>query len=81
MWSRYTESVFISRKKPPDVIDSLMTNWIGFFIVMGAILTYNGGEFVGGNQRSTTAAESPFQNGLCDDSISMKLEADPGKSK
>ena len=35
MWSRYTVSVFISRKRPSDVIDSLMTNWLGVFGIMG----------------------------------------------
>ena len=95
MWSRYTVSVFISRKRPSDVIHSLMTNWIGVFGIMGAILTDNGGEFNSEEMREvasilnvkvcTTAAESPFQNGLCErvhaitDSMLMKLEADHGK--
>ena len=88
-------TVFITRKRPSDVIDSLMTNWIGVFGIMGAILTDNGGEFNSEEMREvasilnvkvcTTAAESPFQNGLCErvhaitDSMLMKLEADHGK--
>ena len=71
------------------MIDSLMTNWIGVFGIMGAILTDNGGEFNSEEMREvasilnvkvcTTAAESPFQNGLCErvhaitDSMLMKL--------
>ena len=31
MWSRYTLSIFIDRKKPSNVIDNLMTHWIGKF--------------------------------------------------
>ena len=95
MWSRYTVSVFISRKRPSDVIESLMTNWIGVFGIMGAILTDNGGEFNSEEIREvalilnanvcTMAAKSPFQNGLCErvhaitDLMLMKLEAGHGK--
>ena len=45
MWSRYTLCIFIDRKKPSNVIDNLMTHWIGKFGVMGALMTDNGGEF------------------------------------
>ena len=34
MWSRYTVSVFINRKKPSDVIDALMQRWIAVFGTM-----------------------------------------------
>ena len=74
MWSRYTLSIFIDRKKSSNVIDNLMTNWIGKFGVMGAIVTDNGGELSPDEMREitsilniqicTTAGESPFQNGL-----------------
>ncbi|CAC5406208.1 unnamed protein product [Mytilus coruscus] len=92
MWSRYTVSVFIDRKKTTGVIEKMMTNWIGIFGVMGTILTDNGGEFSSDEMREvasilnvkvyTTAGESPFQNGLCErvhaitDTMLMKLEAD-----
>ena len=36
MWSRYILSIFMDRKKPSNVIDNLMTHWIGKFGVMGA---------------------------------------------
>jgi hypothetical protein len=45
MWSRYTVSVFIQRKRPSDIIDAIMKNWVGVFGVMGALMTDNGGEF------------------------------------
>ena len=77
MWSRLTISVFIRRKLPRVVIDKIMLNWIGAgFGIMGSILSDNGGEFSSDETREvasilnvevlTTAAESPFQNGLCE---------------
>ena len=95
MWSRYTLSVFVTRKKPSNIIDALMTHWVGKFGVMGALMTDNGGEFNSDEMREvasilnvqlcTTAGESPFQNGLCErvhaitDMMLLKLEADYGK--
>ena len=76
MWSRYTVSVLINRKRPSNVIDALMQRWVAVFGVMGSIMTDNGGEFSSDETREvmsmlnvrliTTAAESPFQNGLCE---------------
>ena len=76
MWSRYTVSVFINRKKPSDAIDALMQRWIAVFGTMGSIMTDNGGEFSSDEMREvasilnvrliTTEADSPFQNGLCE---------------
>ena len=45
VWSRYTVSIFINRKKPSDVIDALMQRWIAVFGTMGSIMKDNGGEF------------------------------------
>ena len=77
MFSRFTVSVFIDRKKPGVIIDKIITHWIGAaFGVMEAILTDNGGEFSNDEVREvasilniqvcTTAGYSPFQNGLCE---------------
>ena len=91
MWSRLTVSVFIDRKKPSEVLDKIMMHWIGAaFGVMEAILTDNGGEFNSEETREvasvlnielcTSAAQSPFQNGLCErihsvtDSMLLKLQ-------
>ena len=95
MWSRYTVSTFVDRKKPANIIDALMTQWIGKFGVMRALMTDNGGEFNSDEMRDITsvlnvqlcitAGESPFQNGLCErvhaitDMMLVKLEADYGK--
>ena len=95
MWSRYTMSIFIDRKKPANIIDVLMTQWIGKFGVMRALMTDNGGEFNSDEMREitsvlnvqlcTTSGESPWQNGLCErvhavtDMMLVKLEADYGK--
>lgn len=92
MWSRYTMSVFIDRKKPSNVIEAMMKNWIGIFGIMGAIMTDNGGEFSSEEMREvasilnvrvcTTAGMSPYQNGLCErvhavtDMMLTKLEAE-----
>ena len=92
MWSRYTLSIFIDRKKPSNIIDNLMTHWIGKFGVMGALMTDNGGQFSSDGMREitsilniqlrTTAGESTFQNGLCErihaitDMMLVKLEAE-----
>ena len=76
MWSRYTASVFIISEKPSDVIDALMQRWIAVFGTIGSIMTDNGREFSSDEMRKvapilnvkliTTAADSPFQNGLCE---------------
>lgn len=95
MWSRYTVSIFITRKRSSDVINALMQGWIAVFGVMEAILTDNGGEFSSDEMREvmsilnvrviTTAAESPFQNGLCErvhavtDTMLLKLKEENGK--
>lgn len=42
MWSRYTISIFINRKRPCDVIDAMMNYWIGVYGIMGSLMTDNG---------------------------------------
>ena len=76
MYSRFTISCFINRKRPKDVIDKIMEKWIAYFGVMKCILNDNGGEFTGEEIREvkdilnvvdlTTGAESPWMNGLCE---------------
>ena len=39
MWSQYTVSVFLTRKRPSDVIDVMMLHWIGTFGIMAALMT------------------------------------------
>ena len=92
MWSRLSISVPISRKKPSEVINSLMKSWIAYFGVPGSILNDNGGEFTAEEIREmksmlnvvdlTTGADSPWQNGLCEknhaliDTILERLDED-----
>ena len=74
LWSRYSMSVFIARKLPQLVIDSLMKRWIAIFGTMKSLISDNGGEFTADEMKEvasmlgvrllTTAAESPHQNGL-----------------
>ena len=93
MWSRLTVSCFIDRKKPSEVLEKIMLNWVGAgYGIMKSILSDNGGEFSADEIREaasilnvvvvTTAAESPFQNGLNErnhgitDFMLSKLEAE-----
>ena len=77
MWSHFSVSVFVDRKRPSDIIDKIMVSWVGAgFGIMKSVLTDNGGEFSSDEMREvcsildvqtlTTAAFSPFQNGLCE---------------
>lgn len=91
MFSRFTVSTFIRRKRPEEVIEAIIKEWIGVFGVMEKLLSDNGGEFNAEEFRyiesllnidhKTTGAESPFQNGLCErnhavtDMILSKLQA------
>ena len=46
MFTCLTVSVFVERKKPNEIIDKIMTHWVGAgFGVMEGMLTDNGGEF------------------------------------
>ena len=66
----------IVRKRPSDIINAMLTHWIGKFGIMKSVLADNGGEFNSDELREvqsilniqvcTTAGESPFQNGLCE---------------
>ncbi|CAC5357017.1 unnamed protein product [Mytilus coruscus] len=95
IWSTYTVSIFINRKKPTNVIEALMKNWVGIFGVMGALMSDNGGEFSSDEMREvasilnvkvcSTARMSPYQDGLCErvhaitDIVLIKLEAENKK--
>ena len=90
MWSRLSVSTVIKRKLSSVIIDNIMKHWIGVFGIMTAILSDNGGEFNSDEMQEvcsilnvehcTTAAYSPFQNGLCErnhavvDSILLRLK-------
>ena len=76
VFTRYTMGVFITRKRAEIIVEQLIKRWISIFGVMQRIHTDNGGEFNADEVRevasildfscSTTGAESPFQNGLCE---------------
>ena len=76
MYSRLTISVSLNRKKPSEVIDKILGKWVAYFGVPLAILNDNGGEFTAEEICEmkailnivdlTTAAESPWQNGICE---------------
>ncbi len=94
MWSRLTVPVFLKHKKPCEVTDKILRHWVGAgYCLMGAILSDNGEEFSSDESREvasvlnitllTTAAESPFQNGMCErehsitDNMLTKLRRSP----
>ena len=74
--TRFTQSVFIQKKLSAVIVDNVMMHWIGIFGIMEGLMTDNGGEFTSDEMREvasmldirviTTAAEVPFQNGLCE---------------
>ena len=76
LFTRYTMGHLITRKKPEVIVETLIKRWISIFGVMGKIHTDNGGEFNANEVRevasildfscSTTGAESPWQNGVCE---------------
>ena len=92
MFSRYTISAFVPRKDSTAILCAIIDNWIAYFGIMHGIFSDNGGEFRNDELREvasvlnfsiqTTAADSPFQNGLCEknhaivDLILSKLKAD-----
>jgi transposase InsO family protein len=77
MYSRYTRSIPVSRKfSSSRNFRQALQNWVSIFGVMKKLLTDNGGEFTAEETREvsshlnivkfTTAAEAPWQNGLCE---------------
>ena len=55
IWSRYTVSVFINRKKPSDVIDALIQRWIAVFGTIRSIMTDNSEEFSSDEMREVAS--------------------------
>ena len=76
MFSRYTRSVFVDRKVSSQILDKILQEWVGIFGIPRKLLSDNGGEFTSQEMREvsshlnllkyTTAAEAPWQNGLCE---------------
>ena len=72
--TRLSASTIISSKKPEEIIRGIFQNWISVYGTPGKFLTDNGGEFANHHFLSmcegfnitvhTTAAESPWSNGL-----------------
>ena len=77
MWSQLTVAKFITQKKPQNIINTIMTHWVGAgYSIMDSILTDHGSEFTAQEIEEvasilnvnvlTTADESPLQNGFCE---------------
>ena len=74
--TRFSQACVIPNKNKHTIVKGLMTNWITIFGPPGSFLSDNGGEFVNDEVIElaeqfditilTTAAESPWSNGLCE---------------
>ena len=74
--SRFSAACIVKSKKPNEIIDAIFRIWISVFGPPKRFLSDNGGEFVNcefldmceafGIVVLTTAAESPWSNGLCE---------------
>ena len=76
LFTRYSRATIIGNKFPETIIESFLTEWVTIFGVPHSTLTDNGGEFDNCHFRSmaenygikltTTAAYSPWSNGICE---------------
>ena len=77
LFSRLTVGRLIKNKRPPTILSNVMEMWVGSgFGAPGKFLADNGGEFNNEEYRDMcqnlnveimhTAAESPWQNGICE---------------
>ena len=76
VFSRYSVICVRQSKKPSAIIDVVLKTWISYFGQPQRFLADNGGEFANAeykamceafnNEVATTAAESPWSNGLCE---------------
>ena len=85
MATRYCQAQWIKDKKPETIIRTLCDGWFGMFGAPSKILSDNGGEFQNEKMRKmaerwnvkilTTAAESPWSNGLCEKTVGLLKES------
>ena len=74
--TRYSQACFIRNKQSGTIVKAVLKYWIGIFGTPVRFLSDNGGEFVNAEFNElaekfnikvlTTAAESPWSNGLCE---------------
>ena len=75
-FTRYSAARIITSKKPDIIIKNIFMMWVTYFGAPVRFMSDNGGEFNNNSYRimneqlnivtSTTAAESPFSNGICE---------------
>ena len=75
-FSRYSNAVIIKSKQPAVIIQNFIQNWISLFGSPMKIFSDNGGEFASEEltdfcenfniKISTSAADSPWSNGICE---------------
>ena len=74
--TRYCAAYVVKDKKPNTIINAIFVTWITIFGAPQKFISDNGGEFVNQEMRDlsrsfniklhTTAAESPWSNGICE---------------
>ena len=93
--TKYCQACWMTSKRPEEVIKKLIKHWIALFGSPNSILTDNGREFsnekflemteVYSIKSMTTAAESPWSNGVCEKTVGLikdsmrKMEEDGDK--
>ena len=74
--TRYSQACIITNKRKETIVKALLNHWVGIFGSPEKFLFDNGGEFINDELKEfaeqfnitimTTAAESPWSNGLCE---------------
>ena len=85
MATRYCQAYWIRDKRPETVIKTMLDGWFAIFGAPVKIFSDNGGEFQNEKVRKmaerwnvkvlTTAAESPWSNGLCEKTVGIIKES------
>ena len=85
MGTRYCQACWVRNKKPEEIIKAFIKHWVALFGCPRVVLSDNGGEFNNesflrmtemlGVKCKTTAAESPFSNGMCEKMVGLLKDA------
>lgn len=83
--TKYCQARWVKDKKPDTIMEALMYGWFQIFGAPAKMLSDNGGEFQNEKMRVmterwnihifTTAAESPWSNGLCEKNVGLIKES------
>lgn len=84
LMTKYTASTWVKNKTPEEITKNFINNWIKIFGTPNRILSDNGLEFQNedmkwmtegfGIEQLSTAAESPWSNGMCEKTVGILKE-------